>query len=157
MKLIPLTLGQFAKVDDADFKRFGRLQWKAIKKKNGYYAMREPYIDGIRFRTYLHRLILGDPLGELVDHKNRNPLDCRKKNLRICNRSQNAANRSGAQPNSKSGIRGVSWGQYGKWRAYINVNDRTIALGSFSSAEEASKAYARANRKHFGQFGGVLK
>ena len=43
--------------------------------------------------TYLHRRITGAPKGLEVDHINRNPLDNRKSNLRVCTHAENMKNR----------------------------------------------------------------
>ena len=60
MKQIPLTQGQVALVDDADFERFGHLKWKAWWSKSikQFYAIRiGPHPLG---RTiFLHREIYG--------------------------------------------------------------------------------------------------
>lgn len=45
-----------------------------------------------RRRAYLHRVILGAPVGVLVDHRDGNGLDNRRENLRRASRQQNAAN-----------------------------------------------------------------
>jgi len=49
-----------------------------------------------RRNVYLHRLILGLTAGEEADHINRDGLDNRRSNLRVCSRLQNAHNQ-GAQ------------------------------------------------------------
>ena len=161
MKMIPLTQGQVALVDDEDFERFGHLEWGALKRKDGtFYAVGSNPIYREKPHTiYLHRAIMGvtDPKID-VDHKNHDTLDCRRrKNLRICTRSQNMANRKGSQSNSISGTRGVSWHvKSGKWTACLQVNKRYIYLGVFKKKEDAAAAYAVANREHFGEFGGGL-
>jgi hypothetical protein len=40
MKHIPLTQGQFAIVDDADFEWLSKWKWTAQRSKWGYYAFR---------------------------------------------------------------------------------------------------------------------
>jgi hypothetical protein len=40
-------------------------------------------------------------------------------------------------------------------RAYIRVNNKTINLGHYGSAEFAAKVYDVAAKKHFGKFQGV--
>jgi hypothetical protein len=53
----------------------------------------------------LHRLVLMAADGQIVDHKNRDPLDCRRANLRFATNSQNSVNKAFA--GSDTGYRGV--------------------------------------------------
>lgn len=164
MKTIPLTQGQVALVDDEDFLRFGHLKWCARwdKKTRSFYAVRsitnKPGSRPKQRDEKMHRAILlvTDPQVQ-VDHCNHDTLDNRRKNLRSCTHSQNRSNLSGAQRNSKSGIRGVSFNKkINKWRASIKVNRRTKNLGDFENINDAASAYAAANRRHFGEFGGKI-
>jgi len=153
MKEIRLTRGQVAIVDDDDFEKFGRFKFQAIPclTGGGYYA--NGHFNGKK--RFLHREIMGSPKGLRVDHKNGDKLDCRKENLRVCTVAQNAMNRKGAQKNSKTGVRGVSPHRDGKrFTAAIGFGNRMIILGHFDTVKEASKSYADANKKYFGEFGG---
>lgn len=85
-----------------------------------------------------------------VDHINNNPLDNRKINLRICNRSQNLINRRLLGFNT-SGFRGVSKFR-NKWQAYINYDRKRIHLGHFENKTDAAKAYNIAALKYHGEF-----
>ena len=54
---------------------------------------------------------------------------------------QNHENRGGAQRNSKSGVRGVSWHSRKKcWRAEVGHNGKHIDVGLFDTIEEADAA-----------------
>ena len=111
-------------------------------------------IDGRRYR--LHQLAwlyaTGEWPPETVDHKNGKRDDNRLDNLRLATNQQNQSNR-GANHNSRSGRKGVSYDEKrGKWSAGIMVDGTSIFLGRFDSAEEASRAYERAARQHFGEF-----
>jgi hypothetical protein len=157
LKKIPLTQGQFALVDDDDYKRFGHLKWHAWWNSHtkSYHAKRTgPRPD--KKTIYLAREIMGvdDPKVK-VDHENHKTLDDRKSNLRACSNSQNIANRNGPPSNNKSGLRGVWWDKTRRlWRAGIQVNMKTIDLGRFEEKTSAASAYRLANRQHFGAFGG---
>ncbi len=164
MKLIPLTQGQFAKVDDDDFEKFANSKWCASWSPitKSFYAartsVRNSSGDKIKKQVFLHReiLCLTDP-NIMGDHINHDTLDCQKHNLRHATRSQNAMNRKGPRSNSSSGIRGVSWyGPSGKWSAKISINGRLSHLGYFVDKMEAAAVYAAANKKHFGEFGGAI-
>lgn len=88
----------------------------------------------------LHRLITNAISGEIVDHKDRNPLNNRRYNLRIVTPSESVRNRD-VFKNSTSGYPGVNWSaQYKKWRARIRVEGKEVFLGKFDTLEEAIKA-----------------
>ncbi|MDT3768186.1 HNH endonuclease [Gleimia hominis] len=99
----------------------------------------------------MHRLITGAKPGQIVDHINRDRLDNRTENLRICTQQENSYNRS-AQANSKSGLKGVCQLSNGTWQAQIMVNRKAYYLGRFPTAREAADAYDRAATTLFGEF-----
>lgn len=118
--------------------------------KNGYTSIK---IDG--GGPYLaHRLawlyVTGEWPDEL-DHINRNKKDNRFTNLRECTRQQNQANRD-IQKNNKSGWKGVRKLKDNKWLARIQVGGKTVFIGHFKSASDASQAYADASRRLHGDF-----
>lgn len=160
MRYITLTRGHVAVVDDDDFYKFGQMKWGVGSRSDGksFYARRSEIGAGGKKRCiYLHRAICGDPVGMVVDHRDGDGLNCCKHNLRVCSQLQNVQNRLGATAKSKSGIRGVSFRrETGKWNAFITINKRHIYLGSFGDKVSAANAYAEANKKHFGEFGGGL-
>lgn len=100
----------------------------------------------------LHHTIVGKPeKGLVVDHINRNRLDCRKSNLRFVTRHQNAQN-IGKQKNNTSGYRGVWKTQNNTWAADIKVNYKKICLGRYLEIEDAARAYNKAAKQYFGEF-----
>lgn len=155
-RLIPLTQGQFAKVDAEDYEFINQWKWCAHwdRGANSYYAKRQSSkADGQR-TLLMHRVVLGLAWGDgrQGDHINGDTLDNRKSNLRIANSAENGANR-GANKNNASGFKGVSWHTGGKaWRAQIRINRRAIHLGMFKTAEEAYVAYREAAKIHHHQF-----
>ena len=73
---------------------------------------------------------------EIVDHINRNKVDCRKNNLRKCTEQQNSFNK-GIKITNTSGVIGVSWRKdRQKWRAYITFNYEQVFLGYYRNKEE---------------------
>lgn len=100
----------------------------------------------------LHKIIFPN---NIIDHKNRNKLDNRRKNLRTCSRSQNQHNRN-VNKNNKSGMPGVSWfkNNYGwcGWRCRITVQNKEITIGYFQDYDKAVKARLKAEQKYFGKF-----
>jgi len=145
MKKIPLTKGAVALVDDADFERVSRHSWSL--------AIRGTAVARIDHRTVtMHRFLLDLPSGVLCDHKNRNPLDNRRENLRPATDFQNAWNQ-GLHRDSKTGLKGVCWASRNqRYRATIVANKKQHHLGYFSNAVDAACAYNVAAKKHFGEF-----
>lgn len=99
----------------------------------------------------LHRLLMNTSPTQLVDHINNNPLDNRRCNLRIVNKSQNGANRPKTKHNT-SGYKGVTKLKNGKYMARIMVNYQEIYLGCYKTPIEASRAYQKAEREYFGEY-----
>jgi hypothetical protein len=110
-----------------------------------------------RYRA--HRLawlyVHGEKINVEIDHINGVKSDNRIANLRTATRSQNEANKAKTQKNT-SGYKGVSWHKdVKKWIAHIMVNQKAKYLGSFSTREEAHKAYCSAANDIFGEFANV--
>lgn len=143
---IPLTRGLVALVDAADYEVVSRFKWHARPKPNGFYAGRIDRSSGRPRLIYLHRQIIGPG----VDHRNRNPLDCRRENLRPCTQQQNCFNR-GKSKGKSSRYRGVSRDGRG-WRAYIRHNGFLRYLGNFPSEIDAARAYDSQACSLFGEF-----
>jgi hypothetical protein len=154
MKLIPLTQGMSAKVDDEDFDRINKLKWYVQKRPNSYYAKREVMINGVTKVFMLHNFIMNPPIGLLVDHRDFDGLNCQKSNLRICTRSQNNAYRH-ASKSGTSKYLGVSirdgWNKK-RIVAAIRKNKKTISLGDFKTEKEAALAYNNAALIHHGEY-----
>lgn len=158
MKTIPLTQGKVALVDNEDYEWLMQWKWQAHNNEHrkSWYALRSVYLGGgrknrINCLIWMHRLILGTPQGMETDHINGDGLDNRRCNLRVCTRSQNAANRE--KKRDKVGYKGVHWHkQTNKWRPRIKVNYKSISLGLFEDQEDAARAYDRAAMQHFGEF-----
>lgn len=98
----------------------------------------------------LHRFLMGNPKGKLIDHKNHNTLDNRRSsNLREATFSQNIQNQKGLMRSNTSGFRGVSFDKSkGKYRAYLRVKNKLTHLGVFNNVSEAAKVASEARKKH---------
>jgi len=149
MKEIKLTQGKVAIVDDGDFEALNQYKWHAQKTGNGtFYAARGR---GGKY-VLLHREIMPTVDGMEVDHINGDGLNCQKRNLRNCTRSQNARN-SKISSSSTSGFKGASWHKRDKiWTSGIWVNGKQKHLGNFTLLKEAALAYNEAAIKYFGEF-----
>lgn len=116
-----------------------------------------PTVNGKRPTQTLHRLILSRMLGreltckEEVDHRDCNPLNNRRSNLRLATKSQNMMNRGRFSSNT-SGFKGVTKRATGKWRARIQVNGLREHIGDFDTPEEAYAAYCEAAKEKHGKY-----
>jgi hypothetical protein len=144
---VPFSGGHFL-IDYEDWLKYSSINWSL---SNGY-LVNDTGRNETRKVTALHRLILGDPQGYVVDHINGDKLDNRKYNLRICTEQQNRHNSAG-QKNSKSGYKGVSWHSgKNKWESSIRVDNKLLFLGNFLNIEEAALAYDTAAKTYFKEF-----
>ncbi|MFA5291973.1 MAG: HNH endonuclease signature motif containing protein [Phycisphaerae bacterium] len=88
--LIRKVAGREVKLDAEDFYNRKILNSTLLITETGRVNVRNRKTRKI---TSLARVILNPPKGQVVDHKNRNPLDNRKCNLRIVTNRQNMLNR----------------------------------------------------------------
>lgn len=151
MRTIPLTQGFRALVDDEDFEELSRFRWHAHRSGRGGYrivAMRNsPTINGRQTKIYMHRQVLDAPPGSEVDHKDRNPLNNQKNNIRITGRRSNAGNRK-LNGDNTSGFKGVHWDRRDRrWRARMWFNGKAKRLGYFDTALDGALVYDTAVRK----------
>lgn len=152
-RLIPVSQGNFALVDEEDYFRVSKIPWHF---SSGYAV-------NVWRSLSLHRFIVNAKSGETVHHKNHNPLDNRKCNLKICTQQQNTqAVRprfiAREEPVYTSKYKGVSWRKDRKvWTAYIGSTAKNrgfprVRLGVFTSEHDAARAYNDAAKKYFGEF-----
>lgn len=150
MKMIELTRGFVALVDDEDYEKLSLRKWH-VTLGGSYYA-RTCFSGG--GYSLMHRQILGLEKGDPrhSDHIDGDGLNNQKHNLRICSASTNQAN-SNINKTNKSGFKGASWDkQVNKWRASIMVNGKTKHLGYFTCLIKAAHCYDEAAREYFGKF-----
>lgn len=136
-------------VDDEDYAILSRYSWSLDRKG---YAKTSAFGTTIK----MHRFLLNAPKNKQVDHIDGNPLNNQKENLRLCNNSQNQANRG--KPKTKklettSIYKGVHLRKdLNKWTARIGFNGTRKHLGHFNTQEEAAKAYNKSALELFGEF-----
>jgi hypothetical protein len=132
----------FTKISPQDVERVTKYSWNLTS--NGYAYAYEPKN---KKQISLSRLIMSPPEGMEVDHINRNRLDNRRENLRICTPSQNSINAPSRK--SKSKYKGVWRGKKQKsWNAEIAGK----MLGAFKTQEEAALRYNEEAIKLYGEF-----
>jgi hypothetical protein len=152
MKYIQLDKGFVAIVDDEDHEWLSSFKWRAHNpsgKPGGlFYAL-----TGYR-GVAMHRMITDCPKGLMVDHINKNSLDNRKLNLRVCTHRQNVCNKKPLiSKRSKSKYLGVDLNRSGnRWVARIGVNSKKIHLGTFLTEDDAALIYDMHAKAAFGEF-----
>jgi hypothetical protein len=150
-KYIQLTKGLSVLVDDTDYEKYNQFNWTPHYNGQKYYPVRKVKIDGKSRELYLHREIMEAPKGMFVDHINGDSLDCRKENMRIVTRSQNAMNRR-IRSDNKTGVVGVSQTRSGKYMACYSIKGKLKRIGLFSTLEKAKAAREAAEAKYYGEY-----
>ena len=103
--------------------------------------------------VYLSRYLMA-PIPDTIeiDHKDSNPLNNRRLNLRYATSSQNGAN-SSIVSNNTSGFKGVHWcGTVKKWIAKTKCHYKVHYIGGFNSKTEAAVAYNKKVIELHGEF-----
>lgn len=150
MKMIPLTKGKFAQVDDADYEWLSKYTWGLSSKG---YARRSIWIKEIRQsrHVYMHKMLV---TAGMPDHKDGDKLNNQRYNLRESTSQQNNRNRR-KRLNTSSRFKGVRRDNgRNRYRACITVGKKQIHLGTFPLDKEieAARAYNKAAIEHFGEF-----
>ncbi len=152
-KAIQLTKGQFAIVDEEDYEYLNKWKWQF----NSTYALKhEKRIPNkIRPTTFMHKLIVSAPKGQIVDHINGNPLDNRKCNLRFAEPYQSSANTKLRVNKKSSKYYGVYVHQNIIYST-IKVQGKETKIGRWPYSPEneiiAAKEYDKMAQKLRGEF-----
>ncbi|MCA1021469.1 HNH endonuclease [Halobacillus litoralis] len=140
-------VADIALIDVSDIDRVKKYNWHL---NNSCYV----HANTPEGKLSLHRLVTDCPEDEVVDHINRNTLDCRKSNLRICTQLENNKNASLRKDNT-TGVRGVT--QDNKYPnkpflAYIQSNKKMYRLGRYETLEEAKSVRRKAEKEMYKEF-----
>lgn len=155
MKLIILTKGKRAKVDDKDYIILNKFKWCTCHR----YAVRHVKINGKWKNIYMQHVIMK---AKPIDHIDGDGLNNQRINLRKCTHTQNMHNVKKRKSNT-SGYKGVSYFMNRRdknnpktikkpWVAKIISNKKAYFLGYFKTAIEAHRAYKKAAIKLNGEF-----
>lgn len=110
------------------------------------------YVEGERYliSRILWKIYTGeDPGCYIVEHKDCNPTNNTRENLRLADRTQNQANIR--KRKSSKYLKGAhKCGD--KFRARIKISGKSIHLGMFDTQEEAHRAYKTKSIELFGEF-----
>jgi len=148
-KTIPLTRGKVAIVDDEDYEWLNQWKWCCSDRM---YAVRGKIHGDKLSHLSMHRVILSAKEGDITDHINRDKLDNRRSNLRLCTPAESARNQN-LRKDNKSGYKGVHWHPVDKkWCAKICVHGKRTFLGNYDQVEDAARAYDQAAIELHGEF-----
>tara|TARA_R110000787_G_scaffold10252_2_gene34936 strand:+ start:835 stop:1314 length:480 start_codon:yes stop_codon:yes gene_type:complete len=110
-------------------------------------------INGKKYKA--HRLawlyMTGSFPKDCIDHVNGVTGDNRFSNLREATNSQNQYNK-GTGKHNLLGVKGVRKTKIGRYEARATLSKNTLCLGTYDTAEEASRAYQEFAKKHHGEF-----
>lgn len=135
-------------IDNEDIPKIEGFYWHSQRG----YAITRKMKDGSRTSLYMHRLIMDADHSDVVDHKNHNTLDNRRRNLRITTYSCNSGN-SKINSRNTSGYKGVTFFKDRRlYGASVTVQGQRHYLGFFDNPLEAAKAYDIAALSKFGEF-----
>ena len=154
-RLIALTRGKVAIVDEADFDWLNQWKWHTRQSGgNTFYAIRAIHQYGggkvITRWIRMHNAVLGIKRG--ADHINGDGLDNRRGNLRKASHAQNCRNQK-LRVDSTSGIKGVTWcKRTGKWQVHISIGKKRRSLGRFVEREDAIAIRKAAEKRYYGEF-----
>ena len=153
-----LPKGRHTLIDADDLPRLSPFQWYVITNRK---TLRSSVIECKSSAppriVYLHRFLLDAPSDMLVDHIDRDSLNNRQSNLRLCTKPQNAVNsriRSGKRHSIYKGVTRSWHKRLGDrpWMAYVCKDGKRIYLGKFATEIEAARAYNVAALALYGSF-----
>jgi hypothetical protein len=102
----------------------------------------------------MHRLIMPkQEKGYVIDHINRNKLDNRFTNLRICTAKENSYNTTKPK-NSNSKYKGVKKGKNETWIAIVSKDGKTSEIKDIQTEKQAAEIYDLMAEEMFGKFAG---
>lgn len=130
-KLITLSNGMHALVDDWWFEKLNQYKWDALKSGKAFYAKRR----GNGKNIFMARVIANTPDKMQVDHINHDTLDNREENLRNATRSQNKMN-GNVRSNNKLGKKNIHI-HHGSFRVEIYKDGKREFRKIFHSLDEA--------------------
>lgn len=150
-RFIPLTQGEWAIVDEADYEEVSKYNWCVTGKGRYKYATTA---NASCIYTRLHRLIAKAPDDMEVDHINGDSLDCSRDNIRVASHRDNIRNQKKHKSVGSSIYKGVCFDKArGKW--HVSIYDsfgEKRNLGRFDSERDAAETYDEAARHYHGEF-----
>ena len=146
---LPLSKGKCGILDAIMVPITKHFRWRTHQKSNkGYYVrtgQRKNQVD-------MHQLFMQFPLNLEIDHRNRNGMDNRISNLRLCTHIQNCHNSGPRNGKQFKGVRYRPDNKRNPFRASIHLPNRNLSLGYYPTIEGAARAVDRAALKYYGEF-----
>lgn len=144
---IQLSKGYSAKISDEDFNLISKYKWCASKLGNKIYVITGKGKNRIK----MHRLIMGiNDSSVLVDHKDGDGLNNQRDNLRVCNDSQNNANRTPWQTKHSKYLGVYKRGE--KWIAGSRKDGKLVRVYNIETEVQAAIEYNKLAIIHHGEF-----
>ena len=153
-----IPIGKDAKdgyaIVDVDDSAVERYKWRL--DSHGYPVTTVTNDRGVRTNLSLHHLIAGKPKkGLVVDHINRNKLDCRKDNLRFVSHSYNSFNRTQTSK-SRNPYPGIKQTKYG-WNVEIRKDNVYYYVGFYKDLDVAIDARREVEEKLYNDSDGSAR
>lgn len=120
-----LTRGYVGLLSPEDKHLFEQYSWNAHRNPRGAWSVTGTYA------KKLHRVALGKAAeGKAIDHKDGNPFDNRRQNIRICSQAENCRNTKLRTTRKYSVFKGVTkCNAKRKWVAQISANKKHVFRG----------------------------
>lgn len=141
--------------DEIDYEIINSRTWYVKQGKFPYVMTSKRITKKKNKKEYLHRILLNLSDNKICcDHINRNPLDNRRHNLRVCTKRQNSYNKRAGGKSKYLGVytQIIIREKYQKKYTYIVAQIRNKYLGNFKTEKEAAMAYDKAAKEQFGEF-----
>lgn len=145
------------KIDLESINLIKNYKWHSKKSKSGYFYCYS-HLKG-NSKILLHRLIIGliPNDGKICDHKDRDTLNNKKSNLRICTRTENNRNAKKNKRGTTSKFKGVTKRPSGRFGVYIQYKGKPLCLGTYDSELEAAKKYNEIALQLFKEYANINK
>ena len=136
-----------ALIDKTDISICEKITWGIATSGRLFYVRGKQRIDNKWENITLHRYIMKPTKEMEIDHINRNPLDNRRVNLRICTRQENNQNK-GVYYKNTGKLKGAYFSKKeNRWYSVLIFNNENIWLGTFKTELEAHNAYINAKKE----------
>jgi|CXWL01.1.fsa_nt_gi hypothetical protein len=149
---IVIGRGMVVTIDKADYELVKDITWYPLIVRGLHYAYNR------NTGVLMHRLVTNAPVDNapvdrVVDHINGDGMDNRKSNLRLCTHADNIRNRVHINKNNRVGYRGV-FNNRSKtaFVAQIKFEGKSMHLGTYPTAVEASRVHEEARLRLFGEY-----